>query len=137
MSLYGSIEDTDGIDADESLTHLMRSFYKFVPTQTLLYPEGDKWGESSASSPLGVLNSNGYRKDEDNTLLSSAYIEQELPIPGLKVKGVFSYDPTTNNDKLWHVPFIYHNIDLSQEPYTYTEAISLQEGNGQPYTCYK
>lgn len=134
MSLYGSIEDTDGIDADESLTHLMRSFYKFVPTQTLLYPEGDKWGESSASSPLGVLNSNGYRKDEDNTLLSSAYIEQELPIPGLKVKGVFSYDPTTNNDKLWHVPFIYHNIDLSQEPYTYTEAISLQEGNGQPYT---
>ena len=135
MSLYGSIEHTDGIDADENLTHLMRSFYKFVPIQTLRYPEGDKWGESSGGSPVGVLESEGYRKDEDNTLLSSVYVEQELPfIPGLKVKGVFSYDPTTNNDKLWHVPFIFYNIDLDQQPYTYTEAISLQEGAGQPYT---
>ena len=134
MSLYGSIEDTDGIDADENLTHLMRSFYKFIPTQSLIYPERDKWGESSGGTPMGVLNSNGYRKDDDNTLLSSVYLEQELPIEGLSVKGVFSYDPSSSNNKLWHVPFIYHNIDLSQSPYTYTEAISLQEGSGAPYT---
>ncbi|MDN5212285.1 TonB-dependent receptor [Fulvivirgaceae bacterium BMA12] len=135
MALNGSFEQTDGIDADESVTHLMRSFYKFVPTQTLLYPEGDKWGESSANTPVGVLRSDGYRKDRDNTLLSSIYIEKEFSfIEGLSVKGVFSYDPTESNDKLWHVPYIYHNIDLSQDPYTYTEAISLQEGNGAPYT---
>jgi TonB-linked SusC/RagA family outer membrane protein len=81
------------------------------------------------------LESDGYRKDDDNTLLSSIYVEQELPfIEGLKVKGVFSYDPTTNNDKLWHIPYVYHIIDLSQKPYTYTEAISLQEQTGAPYT---
>lgn len=135
MSLYGSIENTDGIDADESATHLMRSFYKFVPTQSLIYPGGDKWGESSANTPVGVLESDGYRKDEDNTLLSSVYLEQQLPfIEGLSVKGVFSFDNSQENDKLWHVPFIYHNIDLSQQPYTFTEAVSLQEGNGAPYT---
>ena len=135
MSLLGTIENTDGIDADETPTHLMRSFYKFVPTQTLLYPEGDKWGESSANTPLGVLNSDGYNREEDNTLLSSVYLEQKLPfIEGLSVKGVFSFDNSQGNDKLWHVPYKYYNIDLSQQPYTYTEAISLQEGGGAPYT---
>ncbi len=135
MSLYGSIEATDGIDADESITHLMRSFYKFVPTQSLLYPGGDKWGESSANTPVGVLKSDGYRKEDENTFLSSVYLEQKLPfIEGLSVKGVFSYDPTTENNKLWHLPFVYQNIDLSQQPYTFTDAISLQEGGGEPYT---
>ncbi|MBU2975156.1 MULTISPECIES: TonB-dependent receptor [unclassified Zobellia] len=135
MSLLGTIENTDGIDADETPTHLMRSFYKFVPTQTLLYPEGDKWGESSANTPVGVLRSDGYNREEDNTLLSSVYLEQQLPfIEGLSVKGVFSFDNEQGNDKLWHVPYKYHNIDLTQQPYTYTEAISLQEGNGAPYT---
>ena len=100
-----------------------------------MYSEGDKWGESSANTPVGVLKSDGYRKDEDNTLLSTIYIEKEFSfIEGLSVKGVFSYDPTESNDKLLHIPYIYHNIDLSQDPYTYTEAISLQEGGGAPYT---
>nr|WKN36352.1 TonB-dependent receptor [Tunicatimonas sp. TK19036] len=136
VSLQGAIEHTDEVDADEETSgHLFRSFYKFVPTQSLIYPEGDKWGESSANTPVGVLRSDGYRKSDMNTLLSSISVEQELPfIEGLSIRGVFSYDPNQRNDKLWHIPFIYHKIDLSQQPYTYTEAISLQEGTGQPYT---
>ena len=135
LSLYGSIENTDGIDADEQMPHLFRSFYKFVPTQALLYPGGDRWGESSANSPVGVLRSDGYRRDGDNTLLSSISVEQKLSfIEGLSVKGVFAYDDLQQNNKLWHIPFKYDIIDLSQTPYTFTEAVSLQEGNGQPYT---
>ncbi len=135
LSLYGSIENTDGIDADEQMPHLFRSFYKFVPTQALLYPGGDRWGESSANSPVGVLRSDGYRREGDNTLLSSISVEQKLPfIEGLSVKGVFAYDNLQENNKLWHIPFKYDIIDLSQNPYTFTDAISLQEGNGQPYT---
>jgi TonB-linked SusC/RagA family outer membrane protein len=131
MSLFGSVEDTDGIDADENLSHLFRSFYKFIPTQSLLYPGGDKWGESASGSPLAVLNSNGYRKDEDNTLLTSISLEQELPfIKGLSIKGVFSYDPNIRYNKNYHVPFVYQNIDLNSSPYTFTDAISNQEGNG-------
>lgn len=135
MSLYGSIEDTRGIDADEAMPHLFRSFYKFIPTQPLLYPGGDRWGESSGSTPVGVLESDGYRKDEDNTLLSSISIEQELPfVEGLSVKGVFSYDALQENNKLWHEPYTYDIIDLTTQPYSFTEAVSLQEGNGEPYT---
>jgi TonB-linked SusC/RagA family outer membrane protein len=135
MSLFGSIEDTDGIDGDENLPHLFRSFYKFIPTQTLVYPGGDKWGESSGGTPLGVLNSEGYRKDEDNTLLSAIAIEQQLPfIQGLSIKGVFSYDPSTRYYKSFHVPFVYQNIDLSSQPYTFTDVLSAHEGSGELFT---
>jgi TonB-linked SusC/RagA family outer membrane protein len=133
MSLFGSIENTKDVDADESTSgHLFRSFYKFLPTQSLIYPEGDKWGESSANTPIGVLRSPGYRRTNGNTLLATLSVEQQLA-KGLSVKGVFSYDPSQNNVKLWHVPFVYHKIDLSQKPYTYTNAVSLQEGAGKPF----
>jgi TonB-linked SusC/RagA family outer membrane protein len=133
MTLFGSVENTKDVDADETTSgHLFRSFYKFLPTQSLIYPEGDKWGESSANTPIGVLRSPGYRRANGNTLLGTIYVEQQLA-KGLSVKGVFSYDPSQRNIKLWHVPFVYHKIDLSQKPYTYTNAISLQEGAGKPF----
>lgn len=133
MSLFGSVENTKDVDADETTSgHLFRSFYKFLPNQSLIYPEGDKWGESSASTPIGVLRSEGYRRTNGNTLLGTLFVEQQIA-KGLSAKAVFSYDPWQQNVKLWHVPFVYHKIDLSQKPYTYTDAISLQEGNGRPF----
>lgn len=134
FSLYGSTERTNDTDADETTSgHLFRSLYKFLPGQSLIYPEGDKWGESSANSPVGVLRSSGYNRIDQNTLLGSLFVEQQI-LEGLSVKGVFSYDPTQINTKSFHVPFRYHVIDLSSTPYTYTEAVSLQEGAGRPYT---
>lgn len=136
FSFHGSVERTDDIDADESTSgHLFRSFYKFIPTQSLIYPEGDKWGESSANSPVGVLRSDGYSKIDANTMLASVSVDQELSfIQGLNIRGVFSFDPKSQNIKGWHIPFIYHKINLNDNPYTYEEAISLQEGAGAPYT---
>src|SRR5690606_34629316 len=108
ISVQGAMERTKGFDGGTGVTGLLRSFYKFVPTQTIRYPEGDKWGESSASSPVGLLESDGYRRDDRTTLLSSVYLEQELPfIKGLSVKGVFSYDPRQVSWKSWHIPQIY------------------------------
>lgn len=134
FSLQGAIERTNDIDADENTSgHLFRSFYKFLPTQSLIYPDGNHWGESSANSPVGVLRSNGYNRTDQNTLLGSLFVEQQI-LDGLSVKAVFSYDPTQINIKSFHVPFKYHIIDLSNTPYTFTEAVSLQEGAGRPYT---
>jgi TonB-linked SusC/RagA family outer membrane protein len=136
MSLIGSLEKTNELDPGENIQggHLFRAFYKFIPTQALIYPGGDKWGESSASSPVAALNSEGYSKIEKNTLLATLSVEQELPfVKGLSVKGVFSFDPTQQNQKQWHIPFIYHKIDLTTQPYSFTEAMTLQEGNSQPY----
>lgn len=142
ISANGSFERTKALDGTTGsnagaagVTGLMRSLYKFVPTATLRYPEGDKWGESSASSPVALLESDGYYRNDRNTFLSSIYLEQEIPfIEGLSVKGVFSYDPTQTSWKSWHIPNVYHNINLGTDPYTYTEAVTTQEGRAQPYT---
>src|SRR5690606_33262460 len=135
MSVRGSMERTKGLDGGTDVTGLMRSLYKFFPTRTLRYPEGDKWGEAAASSPVAVIEAEGYRRDDNNTLLGSVYLEQDLPfIKGLSVKGVFSYDPNQFTRKDWHVPNIYHNIDFSTTPYTFTEAITTQEGRAAVFT---
>jgi TonB-linked SusC/RagA family outer membrane protein len=135
MSLHGAVETTNEQDADEPTWHLFRSFYKFVPTAHLMYPDGEHWGESSASSPVAALKSNGYRKTDRNTLLGSISIEQELPfIKGLSIKGIFSYDPYHMNIKSYHEPFVYHNVDLTTEPYTFTENLTTSEGQVVTYT---
>lgn len=136
MSLYGSVEETNDLDPGDNATgHLFRAFYKFVPIQQLMYPDGEHWGESSASTPMGALNSDGYEVWDKNTLLASISIEQELSfIEGLSFKGVFSYDPTSEKQKQWHIPFVYHNINLDTDPYTFTEVVSDQEGNSPRYT---
>jgi len=135
ISMYGTTENTQDLDPGENATgHLFRSFYKFVPIQQLIYPDGIHWGESSASSPVAALNSEGYEKWNRSTMLASAYIEQQLPfIEGLNFKGVFSYDPTSENQKQWHLPFVYHIVNLNVSPYTFTNAVTAQEGNSPTY----
>jgi TonB-linked SusC/RagA family outer membrane protein len=135
LALWGAIENINDLDPDKSSTaNFMWFNYKFFPTQTIIYPEGDKWGESGGGCPVGVLRSGGYKKTFRNTLTSSISVEQQLPfIEGLSVKGVFNYDPTTQNIKSWHVPWIYHKINLSEKPYTFTEAIA-STNDGKLYT---
>jgi len=133
LGIHGSVERTNDLDADAQTSgQLFRSFYKYLPTQSLTYPGTDYWGESSANTPVGVLRSEGYDRRDLNTLLGSFFVEQQI-VDGLSVKGVFSYDPSQTNVKSFHVPFKYHVINLNTSPYSYTEAVSLQEGSGRPY----
>lgn len=135
MSLHGSIENTNELDPGEDAgVQLFRAFYKFVPTSQLLYPDGEHWGESSASSPIAALRSDGYDNRERNTLLTSLSVEQDLPfIKGLNFKGVFSFDPSTTRRKQWHIPFTYHVIDFTTDPYSFTEATTTEEGRSPLY----
>jgi len=134
ISLLGSVERTNDLDADVQQTgRLFRGFYKYLPTQSLTYPGTDYWGESSANTPVGVLRSDGYSRRDLNTLLGSLFVEQQI-IDGLSVKGTFSYDPSQANNKLFHIPFRYHIIDLSTTPYSYREALSNNENTGKMYT---
>ena len=134
LGIHGSVERTNDLDADAQTSgQLFRSFYKYLPTQSLTYPGTDYWGESSANTPMGVIRSDGYDRRDLNTLLGSFSVEQQI-IDGLSIKGVFSFDPSQTNVKSFHIPFKYYMIDLNTSPYSYTEAVSLQEGSGRPYT---
>ncbi|MBO9564234.1 MAG: TonB-dependent receptor [Niastella sp.] len=125
VTLNGAIQKTT--DVDGGTGQLFRGVYKFIPVAPLRFSNG-LWGESSGNAPLGVINSEGYFRQNTNNLLSTVTLEQKLPfIKGLSIKGAFSYDPYYYTQKQWHRPFIYWTQAGSAPPYTYTPAFSTQE----------
>ena len=133
VSLLGAQQQTRSVDAGTTVGTLFRSGYKFVPIANLHYSNG-LWGEFAGNSPVGILNA-GYQRDNKSTMLTTLSVNQELPfIPGLSLKGTFSFDPMQTTRKGWHTPFYFYSQDLSTTPYTYTRQISTAEGNAAPYT---
>lgn len=133
-SIIGSFERTNDLDDASSAQQLFRNGYKFIPTESIRYSNG-LWGQFAGNSPVAVLESQGYRYVDLNTILSSISLEQQIPfIKGLSVKGVFSYDTRMQYLKGWHTPFYYYIIDLNANPRTFTQSVSTQEGNVPAYT---
>ncbi len=133
-SFIGSYERTNDLDVASSANQLFRNGYKFIPTESIYYSNGS-WGQFAGNSPVAVLKSPGYDYNDNNTILTTVSVEQQLPfIKGLSVKGVFSYDSRLLYQKGWHTPFYYSIIDLNATPRTFTESISTQEGNVPAYT---
>lgn len=73
-----------------------------------------------------------YQDLTGNTLLNQLSIEQKLPLKGLSLKFVGSYDlnpfdPFSPNfginsvSRRWSEPFTYYNIDTTTNPYTYPQ----------------
>ena len=133
LSLIGSIEKTNTVDPAESASGLFRSGYKFIPIQSIYYSNGF-WGEFAGRSPVGVLNSGGYVRNNNNTLLTTITVDQKLPIKGLSAKATFSYDPNQRTIKNWHRPFYFYSQNLNTTPYTYAKEISANEGGSPSYT---
>jgi TonB-linked SusC/RagA family outer membrane protein len=132
FSFNGAIQKTT--DVDGGTGQLFRGVYKFLPVAPLRFTNG-KWGESSGNAPLGVINSQGYFRQNTNNILSTIAIEQKLPfIKGLSVKGTVSYDPYNYVQKQWHQPFIYWTQNVSTTPYTYTPAFSTQETSATTFS---
>ncbi|WP_276483084.1 SusC/RagA family TonB-linked outer membrane protein [Paraflavitalea pollutisoli] len=125
VSFNGAVQKTT--DVDGGTGQLFRGVYKFIPVAPLRFSNG-LWGESSGNAPLGVINSEGYFRQNTNNLLSTVTLEQKLPfVRGLSIKGSFSYDPYYYTQKQWHRPFIYWTQSGAAPPYTYTPAYSTQE----------
>jgi TonB-linked SusC/RagA family outer membrane protein len=132
FSLNGAIQKTS--DVDGGTGQLFRGVYKFLPVAPLRFTNG-LWGESSGNAPIGVINSEGYFRQNTNNILSTITIEQKLPfIRGLSVKGAVSYDPYNYVQKQWHQPFIYWTQNVSTTPYTYTSAFSTQETSATTFS---
>jgi TonB-linked SusC/RagA family outer membrane protein len=73
-----------------------------------------------------------YQHVRGNTLLNQLSIEQKLPLKGLSMKFVGSYDlnpydPFSSNfginsvTRRWSEPFTYHTVDTTTNPYTYPQ----------------
>jgi TonB-linked SusC/RagA family outer membrane protein len=134
-SFIGSYERRNDLDVASSANQLFRNGYKFIPTEPIYYSNG-LWGQFAGNSPVAVLKGDGYEFDDNNTILTSLTIEQQLSfIEGLSIKGVFSYDARLLYSKGWHTPFYYYLIDdINASPRTWSKSISTQEGNVPAYT---
>ncbi|AXY74105.1 TonB-dependent receptor [Paraflavitalea soli] len=131
VTLNGAIQKTT--DVDGGTGQLFRGVYKFIPVAPLRFSNG-LWGESSGNAPIGVINSEGYFRQNTNNLLSTVSLEQKLPfIRGLSIKGAFSYDPYYFTQKQWHRPFIYWTQSGTAPNYVYTPAYSTQETSATTY----
>lgn len=134
LSLNGAVENTNGIDPGTSMHQFIRGLLKYLPTAPLYYANGNP-GQSAGNSPAAVLNSGGYYRKNQNTLLSSIGVEQKLNfLPGLSVKAVFSYDPASYVEKGWHEPYYYYTQNTGTTPYTYTQQISTSEATATTFT---
>ncbi|WP_208745781.1 TonB-dependent receptor [Pedobacter kyonggii] len=99
----------------------------YIPTRALFYSNG-LWGESGGSSPIADLMSGSYSRVKRNQALNSLSVEQQLPfVPGLSIKGVFSYDPSYSEDKGWSRPGYYYLYNPAVTPATYTRTL---QGDG-------
>jgi TonB-linked SusC/RagA family outer membrane protein len=93
----------------------------YIPTAAIYYSNGFP-GQSGGSSPGGDLASGSYDKISKNNALNSLSVEQQLPfVKGLSIKGVFSYDPYTTEEKIWTRPTYFYTYDGSKTPATYTQ----------------
>ncbi len=127
MSLSGSAEVDRGLDPGHGPQNLLRSTYKYIPMDPYRFSNG-LYGASNGLSPLSTLNSGGYSRSYYNQQFMTASIDQKLPIKGLSIKGVVSYDPNNWYRKAYHKPFTYYTVNLNVTPYVYSKAASTSEG---------
>lgn len=127
ISINGSSEIDRGLDPGHNPTNLLRSTFKYIPTDPYKFSNG-LWGASNGLSPFATLMSGGYRRSNYDQQLMTASINQKLPIKGLSIKGVVSYDPNTQYQKMYHKPFYYYTVNYNTTPYTFAKAASTSEG---------
>lgn len=107
-----------------------------LPTTPVLYSNGLN-SEYIAQSLYGEIYYSGYGFNENPGTQSQFSINQQLPIKGLSLKGVVSYDTApdilfnTRNGttKNYTTPIPFYTINTKVTPYTYTKGI---QGNSKP-----
>lgn len=106
-----------------------------APTTPIYYSNG-LWTGYIGQSLIGEIYHSGYHLNENTALLSQLSIEQQLPLKGLSIKGVVSYDNgpdplfgnKTSFQREYHTPIPFWNVDTTQHPYQY---IKGTQGNSK------
>lgn len=127
MSVIASQEIDRNLDPQSGAGQLLRTVYKFIPTDPYRFSNG-LWGASVGFSPLSTLNNGGYQKGFYNQILANVSLEQKLPLKGLSIKGVVGYDPVNQYQKFYHKPFYYYTLQGTAPNYTYNKVGSTSEG---------
>lgn len=122
ISLNGRVEDRRF--PARSAGSIFDQLYRTPPVAPVRFSNG-LWGSYIGRSAYGNIYESGYAHDLRQILLSQVSLEQKLPIKGLSVKAVFSYDyndPSGGTVKTWSTPIPYYAVtDTTTSPYTITQ----------------
>lgn len=136
FSVNGYIEDQHYANSQQPSGQILDMAERQPPTVPIYYSNG-LWAAYQGLSLIGTLYHGGYVKNENTSLLTQLSIEQKLPLKGLAVKGVVSYDNgpdplfgnTTSYSRSWTLPIPFYNVDTTTQPYTYNKGY---QGVGKP-----
>lgn len=122
ISLNGRVEDRRY--PAKSAGSIFDQLYRTPPVAPVVFSNGLP-GSYIGRSAYGNIHNSGYANDLRQILLSQIALEQQLPIKGLSVKAVFSYDyndPNGGTVKTWSTPIPYYAVtDATTNPYTITQ----------------
>jgi TonB-linked SusC/RagA family outer membrane protein len=122
VGLNGRVEDRNfpGIGAGSIFYQL----YRTPPVAPVVFGNG-LWGSYIGRTAYGNVYSSGYTNDLRQIMLTQVSLEQQLPLKGLSVKAVFSYDlndPDGRTQKTWLTPIPYYAVtDTTTNPYTISQ----------------
>lgn len=97
-----------------------------APTTPVYYSNG-LWSGYIGQSLIGQIYHSGYQFDEKKTMQSQLSIDQKLPLKGLSIKGVLSFDTYNLLSRIWKTPIPFYNVDKTTNPYTYVQGIQGSE----------
>ncbi len=133
ISVNSSVEDQHfpAYGAGSIIDQAMRQ----APTTPIYYSNG-LWTGYIGQSLIGEIYHSGYQTNHNTVLYSQLFVEQKLPVDGLSVKGVISYDNgpdplfgnSTTFTRKYSTPIPFYNVNTSVKPYTYTQNI---QGNSK------
>ncbi|MFD0793103.1 SusC/RagA family TonB-linked outer membrane protein [Mucilaginibacter litoreus] len=133
ISVNSSVEDQHfpAFGAGSIIDQAMRQ----APTTPIYYSNG-LWTGYIGQSLIGEIYHSGYQTNHNTVLYSQLFIEQKLPLDGLSIKGVVSYDNgpdplfgnATTFTRKYSTPIPFYNVNTSTTPYTYTPNI---QGNSK------
>ena len=129
LSLNGRVEKRDLTGAGYNNQSIFENLINTVTNSTpLIYSNG-----LHPYIYANFYDNPSYQRIIGNTLLTQISIEQKLPLKGLSVKFVGSYDfnpyDPFNTDntgimstrRSWYQPFVHYTIDTTKRPYLYPE----------------
>ena len=122
VGLNGRVETRNfpGIGA----SNIFYQLYRTPPVAPVVFGNG-LWGSYIGRTAYGNVYSSGYTNDLRQIMLTQVSLEQQLPLKGLSVKAVFSYDlndPDGRTQKTWLTPIPYYAVtDTTTNPYTISQ----------------
>ncbi len=120
----------------QSAGNILGQAQRQAPTTPVYYSNG-LWSAYIGQSLIGEIYHSGYQLNENTALLSQFSIEQKLPVKGLSLKGVISYDNgpdplfpgnITTLQRIYTTPIPFYNVNVNTSPYTYIPGI---QGNSK------